>query len=92
MKVDFKKLKVSRKYLGGMQMEKSASRRYEYTIAYEGHPLDGMTFQGELHTPRVNEFEWGEGKSTYYENTETEMFDDIQECVLDMEKRRMKIV
>lgn len=77
MILEIDKLKVNTDYLGGFHSEKSASRKYIYTITNDDDKDFKEIVYGELHTPKRKNGSWGEGKMTYYFDSKSPMFDTM---------------
>ena len=85
--IEYKKLKIKQSYLGGMRFTDGASRKHSYELSVEGNKLFKDVFYSETHTKMINDFEWGKGKTTYYWDEKSKMFDTI----IDLIKSKYKL-
>ena len=42
------------------------SLKHKFTIVCDGYKHDGLVFYREIHTPKINEFEFGKAKAYFY--------------------------
>ena len=72
-------MKISKEYISGMTFEKEAIRKHKYTCKSEDAELNGLSFFSETVTEKKGFMDWGEGKTEYYLENCSELFNSIGE-------------